>query len=124
MKMLRKENLLKVLLGSIVLILICGLIWRVFLQDDFDVISFRDRFNPFISETTSYAKVKDPGNTDSMYRNVQSINPKTGKNLPYKIKYIIKHDTGNYISIDHKGQYVKSINYISKKEFDSVKNTD
>lgn len=65
--MLRKENLLKILLGSVALVLIAGWIWAMLPKDDFDVISFRDRFNPFISETISYAKVKDPGDADSWY---------------------------------------------------------
>ena len=74
----------------------------------------RDRINPFINQTTSYAKV---GKVDSnnYYRNVQVIDSKTGKKLPYKLEFIGGYDDGDnnsyYISIDHKGQYVKEITY-------------
>lgn len=121
--MLRKENLLKVLLGSVMLVLIGGLIWIKLPKDKFEIISLRDRVNPFISETTSYAKVKK--GTQS-YNNVQAIDPKTGKNLSYKIDYVGGYDPygSGYISIDHKGQYVRSINYISKKKFEAAKNAD
>lgn len=82
--------------------------------------SWTDRVNPFIPETTSYAKVQK--GTQS-YNNVQAIDPKTSKNLSYKIDHVGGYDPSRgYISIDHKGQYVRSINYISKKEFDAVKN--
>lgn len=118
--MLRKENLLKVLVGSAILVLVAGWIIAMVPKDKFDLISYRDRLNPFISETTSYAKVQK--GTQS-YNNVQAIDPKTSKNLSYKIDHVGGYDPSRgYISIDHKGQYVRSINYISKKEFDAVKN--
>lgn len=81
--------------------------------------SVTDRLNPLIAEQTSYAAV--PKNTQKYY-DVQSFNPKTGNMLPYKIKYIGGYSPNEkYISIDHKGQYVRSIEYISKKKFDAAK---
>lgn len=79
-----------------------------------------DRFNPFISEAVSYAQV--PKGTQQ-YRNVQIYNPKTKKLVPYSLNKVGGYDPeGQYISITHKGQYVKSIKYISKKEFMKAKN--
>lgn len=81
--------------------------------------SFMDRINPLIPETTSYAKVKKGTQT---YKNVQAIDPKTGKNLSYKIKEIIGYDPqGEYIKIVHKGQYVNRIAYISKTQYSGEK---
>ncbi|MCO6532773.1 YxeA family protein [Lactobacillus panisapium] len=81
--------------------------------------SISDRFNPLITETISYAEV--PQNTQKYY-SVQSFNPKNGKLLPYKIKYVGGYSPNEkYIAIDHKGQYVRSIEYISKKEFLAAK---
>ena len=66
--------------------------------------SFTDRLNPFISQETSYAQV-DKGT--QRYYNVKAYNPKTKKNL--LLKKVGGYDpSGQYISIQHKGQYVKS----------------
>lgn len=81
--------------------------------------SVTDRLNPLISEQISYAQV--PVNTQKYY-SVQSFNPKTGERLPYKIKYVGGYSPSEkYIAIDHKGQYVRSIEYISKKKFEAAK---
>lgn len=81
--------------------------------------SLTDRINPTVSETVSYATV--PKNTQKYYY-VQAFNPQNGKDLPYRIRYVGGYDpTGKYISIDHRGQYVKEIKYITKKEFLTAK---
>lgn len=77
--------------------------------------SATDRLNPLVSETVSYAKV--PKNTQN-YKQVTIINPKDGKIRAYKIKQVGGYDpTQEYIKIHHKGQYVKSISYITKNQF-------
>lgn len=74
-----------------------------------------DRFNPFVSETVSYAQV--PTGTQK-YKNVKIYNPKTTKLESYRLHNVGGYDPSReYISIRHKGQYVKSIKYISKKDF-------
>ena len=79
--------------------------------------SFTDRLNPFISQETSYAQV-DKGT--QRYYNVKAYNPKTKKNL--LLKKVGGYDpSGQYISIQHKGQYVKSIKYITRKQFMQAK---
>lgn len=76
--------------------------------------SITDRLNPLIKETTSYAEVK----LDTQdYRNVQAYDSK-GQPLKYKLKRVGGYDPSQkYISITHKGQYVKSITYVSKNKF-------
>ena len=77
--------------------------------------SWIDRANPAIPEVISYAKVKI--NTQN-YLNVQAYNPDTGKKLPYRIKRVGGYEPGRqYIRIDHKGQYVRKIDYISKTTY-------
>ena len=77
--------------------------------------STTDRLNPLVSETVSYAKV--PKNTQN-YKQVTIINPKDGNTRAYKIKQVGGYDpTQEYIKIHHKGQYVKSISYITKNQF-------
>ena len=84
-------------------------------QIPLDHNSWIDRANPAIPEVTSYAKVKK--NTQN-YLNVQAYNPDTGKKLPYKIKKVGGFDPSRqYIKIDHKGQYVRKINYISQTTY-------
>ena len=81
------------------------------------IFSFTDRLNPFISQETSYAQV-DKGT--QRYYNVKAYNPKTKKNL--LLKKVGGYDpSGQYISIQHKGQYVKSIKYITRKQFMQAK---
>lgn len=78
-----------------------------------------DRVNPCIAETVSYAQV--PKGTQSYYQ-VKAFDPKTGKELPYRLKKVGGYDPqGSYIAIKHKGQYVRSIRYISRKEFETRK---
>lgn len=96
------------------LIVLClGLIGIVFSR--FETTMLLDRLNPFVHETISYAQVaKDT----QKYTNVTIINPKTGKKLPYELKQVGGYDPDRqYIAIDHKGQYVRQIKYISKKQF-------
>lgn len=77
--------------------------------------SYTDRINPNIKETISYAKVVK--NTQT-YRNVTIKNPKSGKVLSYKLNKVGGYDPSKqYVAIDHKGQYVKSIRYISKQKY-------
>lgn len=77
--------------------------------------SFTDRLNPFISQEISYAKVNKG---TQQYYNVKAYNLKTKKNI--SLKKVGGYDpAGQYISIQHKGQYVKSIKYISKKQFET-----
>lgn len=79
-----------------------------------------DYFNLAIPETKSYAQV--PKNTQQYY-NVQAYDSKTGSKLPYKINRVGGYDPSlEYIKIDHRGQYVKEIQYVSKKEFSKVVN--
>lgn len=84
-------------------------------QIPLDHNSWTDRADTSIPEVTSYAKV--PKNTQN-YLNVQAYNPDTGKKLPYKIKKVGGFDPSRqYIKIDHKGQYVRKINYISQTTY-------
>ena len=84
-------------------------------QIPLDHNSWIDRVDPAIPEVISYAQV--PKNTQK-YFNVQAYDSKTGRKLPYKIKKVGGYDPSRqYIKIVHKGQYVKEIKYISKKEF-------
>ena len=77
--------------------------------------SIFDRFNPFVSETVSYAQV--PTGTQK-YKNIKIYNPKTSKLESYRLHNVGGYDLSReYISIRHRGQYVKSIKYISKKDF-------
>ena len=79
-----------------------------------------DRFNLTIPETKSYAKVEK--NTQK-YFNVQAYDAKTGKKLPYRITRVGGYDPSKqYIKIDHRGQYVKKIQYVSKREFNKKVN--
>lgn len=122
--MFRKDNIVKIIIGVALLIAAFVIIGSaVFPRNRFEYVSMRDRINPFVSQTTSYAKV---GKVDSNnhYRNVEAFDPKTGKKLPYKIEYIGGYNDGdnssNYISINHKGQYVKEITYISKNKYEQA----
>lgn len=79
--------------------------------------SFTDRLNPFISQKISYAKVNKG---TQQYYNVKAYNLKTKKNI--SLKKVGGYDpSGQYISIQHKGQYVKSIKYITRKQFMQAK---
>ena len=84
-------------------------------QISLDHNSWTDRADTSIPEVTSYAKV--PKNTQN-YLNVQAYNPDTGKKLPYKIERVGGFDPSRqYIKIDHKGQYVRKIDYISESTY-------
>lgn len=77
---------------------------------------YTDRINPFVNQTLSYAKV-DKGT--QRYHNVKIIDPATKQARSYTLKNVGGYDPdGQYIKINHKGQYVKEIRYISKKEFE------
>lgn len=94
--------------GSIILIVILGSLLTIH-------TSIFDRFNPFLSETVSYAQVSTG---TQKYKNVKIYNPKTSKLESYRLHNVGGYDSSReYISIRHKGQYVKSIKYISKKDF-------
>lgn len=110
---LLKDNLQEIAMPDSMWKFIKNTHWLIIPKEQFDFISLRDCVNPFISETISYAKV--PKDTQS-YNNVQAINPKNGKNLTYKIDHVGGYDPERrYVSINHKGQYVKEIRYITKE---------
>lgn len=93
-------------------IIILGLIGMISIHT-----SITDRFNPFIPQVISYAKV--PKGTQQ-YKNVKIYDPKSNNVLSYRIKQVNGYDPSRqYISINHKGQYVKSIRYISKETYES-----
>lgn len=78
-----------------------------------------DRISPFICETVSYVRV--PKETQQ-YVNVEIIDPKDGKKENYKVKEITGDDLNRkYIKIDHKGQFVKTIDYGSERELLKIK---
>lgn len=75
--------------------------------------SITDRINPLISSEVSYAQVPKGA---QRYENVRAYSPKTKKCI--SLKNVGGYDSsGQYISIQHKGQYVKSIRYITRKQF-------
>ena len=74
---------------------------------------YTDYFNPLLKTEISYAQV--PKNTQKYY-NVQAVN-KLGKKLPYKLNFVGGYDASKeYIVIQHKGQYVKLVDYIAGKQ--------
>lgn len=98
---------------------IIGIVLVIFASLNIFHNSVTDRINPIIPETQSYAKVPKG---KKKYTNVKAFNFQTGKLLPYKIKEIGGYEpSGCYIAIDHKGQYVRSIEYISKKKFEQAR---
>ncbi|TSO27027.1 YxeA family protein [Lactobacillus sp. LL6] len=117
--MFRKDNIVKIIIGVALLIAAFVIIGSaVFPRNRFEYVSMRDRINPLISQTTSYAKVQK--GTQS-YDNVQAIDSKTGKNLSYRLDHVGGYDPSReYISINHKGQYVKEITYISKTKYEQA----
>lgn len=79
-----------------------------------------DRHNPFVGQEVSYAQVPKAANS---YKNVAVYNAQN-KTRSYKIKEIKSYDpNGRYIEIHHKGQYVESIKYLSKKQFTKIVET-
>lgn len=73
-----------------------------------------DRINPFINEETSYARL--PLKTQT-YQDVK-IYSKTGQKLSYTLKHVQGYDaTQQYAAIQHKGQYVKHLSYVTKAPF-------
>ncbi|QNQ81616.1 hypothetical protein [Lactobacillus sp. PV012] len=78
--------------------------------------TYYDRINPFAVQTVSYAKVEKG---TQKYHNVRIIDPVTKKVRSYSLSNVGGYDPDEqYIKINHKGQYVKEIRYISKKEFE------
>lgn len=68
-----------------------------------------DRFNPLLKEKVSYAKV--PKDTQD-YRNI-TVYSKNGEKRV--INWILGYDpTKEYVKVNHKGKYVRSIEYITK----------
>ncbi|UYN56615.1 hypothetical protein [Lacticaseibacillus chiayiensis] len=70
--------------------------------------------NPFLSEQTSYAKV--PQGTQR-YRNIELYT--AGQEKPtMMLKEMTGYDPeGQYVTVQHKGQYVKRVTYVSKEAF-------
>lgn len=73
-------------------------------------IPILDRFNPFLSNDISYAKVSKDTQT---YNNITIYNS-NGEKFSYKLNFIGYDPTNEYVKIDHKGKYVKRIEYITK----------
>lgn len=69
-----------------------------------------DRFNPFIKEKVAYAKV--PKDTQK-YKNI-TVYTEDGKEKSYKLDFLGYDPTKEYVTINHKGKYVRSIEYITK----------
>lgn len=68
-----------------------------------------DRFNPLLKEKVSYAKV--PKDTQD-YRNI-TVYSKNGEKRV--INWFLGYDpTKEYVKVNHKGKYVRSIEYITK----------
>ncbi|HFE2109688.1 TPA: YxeA family protein [Staphylococcus aureus] len=69
-----------------------------------------DRFNPLLKEKVSYAKVsKDTQD----YRNI-TVYSKNGEKKSYKLDFLGYDPTKEYVKVNHKGKYVRSIEYITK----------
>lgn len=106
--MSKKSKIISIISVVIAVIIICLLTIHT---------SFTDRINPFISQEISYAQI--PKGTQK-YKNIEAYNPETKKNI--SLKKVDGYDpSGQYIAIQHKGQYVKSIKYITKKQFMKIK---
>ncbi|SCS40295.1 YxeA family protein [Staphylococcus caeli] len=75
-----------------------------------------DRFNPFLKNETSYAIVKP--NTQ-YYQNV-TIYSEQGEKRNYKLSFGGYDPSKQYVKLNHKGTYVKNIEYISKQNFPSL----
>ena len=69
-----------------------------------------DRFNPLLKEKVSYAKV--PKATHD-YRNI-TVYSKNGEKKSYKLDFLGYDPTKEYVKVNHKGKYVRSIEYITK----------
>ncbi|RXT57998.1 YxeA family protein, partial [Lacticaseibacillus chiayiensis] len=73
-----------------------------------------DRINPLLPEQTSYAKV--PQGTQR-YRNVELYTVRREKPTMV-LKEMTGYDPkGQYVAVQHKGQYVKRVSYVSKEAF-------
>ncbi|WP_424321095.1 YxeA family protein [Lacticaseibacillus chiayiensis] len=73
-----------------------------------------DRINPFLSEQISYAKVPQGS---QRYRNIELYT--AGQEKPtMMLKEMTGYDPeGQYVTVQHKGQYVKRVTYVSKEAF-------
>ncbi|OEK78895.1 YxeA family protein [Staphylococcus xylosus] len=89
-----------------VIVMLSLLLILFFTNDKFD------RFNPLLSEETSFAIVKL--NTQK-YDNVK-VYSKDGKKLNYKLSFGGYDPNKQFVQIEHKGTYVKNIKYIKKYE--------
>lgn len=78
--------------------------------------SITDRFNPLLKETTSYATVSGKLSAGS-YTNVKAKNSDGTTTI---LKQVGSYDSGKYIAIIHKGQYVKTIAYLTPKEYQAA----
>lgn len=78
-----------------------------------------DRINPFLEMETDYAKVEKG---TQQYRNVV-VYDADGEKLAYTLDYVGGYDpTREYITIEHQGQYVRRIDYITQKTYDAIVN--
>lgn len=72
-----------------------------------------DRVNPLLTMEMDYAKV--PKGTQD-YNDI-TVYDKNGDKLNYKLSFGGYDSERNYVKIEHKGKYVKHIEYIDKSEF-------
>ena len=107
---MKKNN--KVLMISLfaIVVVAVGAIFMVHNQ-------YTDRVNPMIKETVSYGKVPT---TTQQYKAVKVYNPDTKKTET--IDSFNGYTNQPYIKMTHKGQYVKSIEYISHQQYKKVIN--
>ena len=68
-----------------------------------------DRFNP-VKRKVSYAKVQKDTQD---YRNI-TVYSKMEKKKSYKLDFLGYDPTKEYVKVNHKGKYVRSIEYITK----------
>lgn len=98
------KKLFTLFISLILIILMCFILIRN---------SFLDRFNPLIKMEYSYAKV--PKDTQK-YEDIIIYDDK-GNKLDYTLTFKGYDSSQIYVKIQHKGYYVKQIEYVNKNEF-------
>lgn len=96
------------------LLIVAGLIIVVALFFGCIHTKYTDYVNPFVKNSVSYAQVsgkKAAGN----YKNVVAYSNDGAQKQT--LAAVGSYSYGKYIKIYHKGQYVKSISYITKKAY-------
>ncbi|ARY90321.1 MULTISPECIES: YxeA family protein [Lacticaseibacillus] len=103
---MKKAKILSVTVAALVMVAVAGIL----------LIHNRwtDRVNPFVPEQTSYAKVPQG---KQRYRNVE-LYTATQTKPTLVLKEMTGYDPdGKYVTVRHKGQYVKRVTYVSKETF-------